>query len=94
MNAQILTIETIISDPDIRAGRPVIVGTGIRVSDVAALSVFHGRTPDQIAVNYGLSLGQVYAALAYYHDHQAEIDAEIRDDDDAIQHAKEQANGG
>lgn len=88
MQPQILTIETIVSDPTIRAGRPVIVGTGVRVSDVAALSVFHGRTSDQIAVSYGLTLGQVYAALAYYHDHQASIDAEIQEDDEVIQRAK------
>jgi uncharacterized protein (DUF433 family) len=93
VRAQILSIETIVSAPDIRAGRPVIIGTGVRVSDVAALSVFHGRTPDQIAVSYGLTLGQVYAALAYYHDHQAVIDAEIQEYDEVIQRAKDQSHG-
>ena len=28
------------------------------------------------------TLSEVYAALAYYHDHRVEIDADIKDDDD------------
>ena len=84
----------IISDPRIRGGRPVIAGTGIRVSDVAALMVFHQRTPDEIAVNYDLTLAQVYTALAYYYNHKPDIDAEIRSDDEVIQQAKERRLGG
>ncbi len=76
--AEILVIETIISDPDVRRGRPVIAGTGIMVSDIAAYTNFQGMTPDELATQLGLTLGQVYAALAYYYDHKVEIDDEIR----------------
>ena len=38
-------------------------------------------TADQIADQYGLSLSQVYAALAYYHDNREEIDQSIRADE-------------
>jgi hypothetical protein len=34
-----------------------------------------------MATEYGLSLGDIYAALAYYHDHRAELDEAIRGDE-------------
>lgn len=38
----------------------------------------HGSTPEEMHLQYPyLTLGQIYAALAYYHDHQDEIDQEI-----------------
>lgn len=74
---QVLAIETIISDPKLRSGRPVIAGTSIMVSDVAIYHNVWGQTPDEIAHGLRLELGQVHAALAYYFDHKADIDAEI-----------------
>jgi len=38
-------------------------------------------SPDEIASAYDLTLGDVYAALAYYHGHRPTIDASIRADD-------------
>ena len=79
----------IIINPDLRSGRPIIAGTTIRVLDVAALTNYHGRTPDEIAVNYKISLAQVHAALAYYYANKAEIDADLQREDDIIREAKE-----
>ena len=76
--AMILTIDTIISDQDIKGGQPIIAGTQVRVSDMAASHLYRGLTPDELAVNYRLTLGQVYAALAYYYQHQANIDSLMR----------------
>jgi uncharacterized protein (DUF433 family) len=73
-----LAINLIASDPDVRGGRPVVDGTGICVSDIAAATIFHQQTPDEIAVGYRLSLSQVHAALAYYYEHKDEIDREIK----------------
>jgi hypothetical protein len=39
-----------------------------------------GMSPDEIASAYSLKLSDVYAALAYYHDHRDEIEADIRAD--------------
>jgi hypothetical protein len=36
-----------------------------------------GRSVDEIASDYDLSLADVYAALAYYFDHQSDIDRSI-----------------
>ena len=40
-------------------------------------------SPDEIVSAYPtITLSDVHAALAYYYDHQAEIDADIKEDDD------------
>jgi uncharacterized protein (DUF433 family) len=78
MAATILNISEIVSDPNVRGGRPVIAGTTLRVSDVAAHYVYGGYTAEEMAVGFQLSLGQIHAALAYYHLHKDEIDNEIR----------------
>ncbi len=79
MVATVLSIDTIISDPNIRGGRPVIAGTTIRVSDLVASHLYRGHTPEELAVQFKLTLGEAHAALAYYYMHKAEIDQELRD---------------
>jgi hypothetical protein len=39
-------------------------------------------------------LADVYAALAYYHDHREQIDQDIREDDEFVQRMKAQAGPG
>jgi len=79
MTANILHIEEIVSDPQVRNGRPVIAGTGITVMTIVlAHTTGDMLSPEQIAHDYRLSLGQVYAALAYYHLHQVELDAQLQ----------------
>jgi len=78
MMATIHHIDVIVSDPAIRGGRPVIAGTGIRVSDIVAYHLFGRQTPEELAAGFKLPLGEIHAALAYYYMHKAEIDEEIR----------------
>ena len=68
--------------PGVCAGKPHIAGHRITVQNVAIWHERMGMEPDEIATEYGLTLGEVYAALAYYHDHRDEIDAAIRADDE------------
>ena len=78
MTTRVLSIDAIVQDPQVRGGRPVIAGTALRVSDLATYHVAEGLTADELAVNFGLELAQVHAALSYYHSHREEIDEEIR----------------
>ena len=56
-----------------------IHGTRIKVIEVAVDKVAHGSSPEEIHFQYPhLSLAQVHAALAYYYEHQSELDAEIQ----------------
>ncbi|MBL8162780.1 MAG: DUF433 domain-containing protein [Anaerolineae bacterium] len=89
----VLSIDTIVSDPKIRGGRPIIAGTTLRVQDVAAHHIYRKYTPDELAEQLQISLAQVHAALAYFYDHQDEITAQIEADDRSIREAKEQGVG-
>lgn len=80
-------------DPEIRSGRPYIIGTSITVADIAIAKIFHQRDADGIAEDYELSLAQVYAALAYYYEHKATIDASIEERRALAQSMKEKRIG-
>jgi uncharacterized protein (DUF433 family) len=67
--------------PGVIGGRPRIAGRRIAVQHVAIWHERMGQSAEEIAAEYDLSLADVYAALAYYHDHRAEIDAAIREDE-------------
>lgn len=53
--------------------------TNVKVIEVAMEKRATGMSPEEMEFqHYGnLSLAQIHAALAYYHDHEAEFDAEI-----------------
>ena len=72
------SINLIATNPKVRSGRPCIVGTGLRVTDVVMATIFHHRTPGEIASDYEVTLAQVHAALAYYYQHKTDIDEDIR----------------
>ena len=65
------------SNPKIHGGCPLIAGTGVTVRRIV-IWYRQGYNPEQIADQIShLTLAQVYGALAYYHLHQTEIDADI-----------------
>ncbi len=64
---------------EIAGGKPRIAGHRITVQNVAIWHEWMGRTADEIATEYDLTLADVYAALAYYYAHQEEIDRSIRE---------------
>ena len=60
------------------AGVAWIDDTNVKVIEVVVDKLAHGSSAEEIHFQYPhLSLSQIYAALAYYHDHQQELDAEI-----------------
>jgi uncharacterized protein (DUF433 family) len=72
------SINLIAINPDVRNGRAHVLGTTITVADIALVKIYHGLDADGLADWYGLTLSQVYAALAYYYDHKESIDEQIR----------------
>ena len=89
----IQTINLIATDPKIRGGRPIIAETTIEVAVIAIDHIIHRQSADEIAADYDLSLAQVYAALAYYYEHKAEIDATIQDRRKLAQEMKDKQVG-
>lgn len=78
------TIQHIAVSSDIAGGKPCIAGHRITVQNVVIWHERMGLSADEIASNYGLSLADVYAALAYYYDHRQEIDDAILADESYI----------
>ncbi|MCY4466277.1 MAG: DUF433 domain-containing protein [Chloroflexi bacterium] len=75
------SIELIYRDPAVRGGRPCLVGTGLRVMDIA-LQQPYGESSDPAYVAQALQIGlaEVHAALSYFYSHQEEIDKDIKQD--------------
>ncbi len=91
--AIVMPLDMIVSDPAIRRGVPVLMGTTLRVTDVAMAHVYHGRSASEIGSDYGISLGQVHAALAYYYEHHETLNAEMRVQTERAEAYKEQRIG-
>ena len=65
--------------PDVMGGKPRIAGHRITVEDVVIWHERLGKSVDEIATTYELTLSDVYVALAYYYGHQSEIDESLRE---------------
>ena len=68
----------------IAGGKPRIAGHRITVQDIVIWHERMGRSVEEICSEYGLMLAEVYAALAYYFDHQAEIDQSMENQEDFV----------
>lgn len=64
---------------DVAGGKPRVGGHRITVMEIAVWHERLGHRPDEISTEYDVSLADVYAALAHYHDHRAAIDARMRE---------------
>ncbi|MBC6423076.1 MAG: DUF433 domain-containing protein [Hormoscilla sp. SP5CHS1] len=74
----VIDIGTLIDrHPGIHGGGPIIAGTGVTVRRIV-IWYKQGLRAEEIAARIGhLTVGQVYAALAYYHVNRDDIDADI-----------------
>jgi uncharacterized protein (DUF433 family) len=76
----------IVRTPGVCGGRVRIDGHRIRVQDIAIESEWQAMSPEEIChVHPGLTLAEVYSALAYFHDHRTEILEEIEADRAAVE---------
>src|SRR5215469_2402445 len=56
-----------------------ISDTKVKVIEIALDKLVHGSSPEEMHFQYPhLSLAQIYAALAYYYEHQSDLDADIQ----------------
>ncbi len=75
----------VVITPGVVGGKPRIAGRRITVQQIAFWHERLGLSADEIASAYDLTLGDVYAALAYYHDHSPTIDAAMREDEALVE---------
>ena len=66
--------------------------TNVKVIEVVLDRLAYGWSPEEIHFQHpGLSLAQIHAALAYYYDHQAQLDAEIARQEQEVGRLREEA---
>ena len=59
-------------------GNPVIAGTTMKVIELVIEKIMYGWSAEELCFQHPcLNLGQIYSALAYYYDHQNELEADI-----------------
>lgn len=59
-------------------GIPVILGANMKVIELVLEKAAYGWSPEELYFQHPhLTLGQIYSALAYYWDHQDELDGDI-----------------
>jgi uncharacterized protein (DUF433 family) len=75
--------------PGVAGGKPRIAGRRVTVQDIVIWHERLGRTADEIAAEYNLTLGDVYAALAYYFDHRSDIDRSLAKDQAFVETLRE-----
>ena len=84
MSVALVALEHIEITPGVCGGKPHIAGHRVSVQNVAIWHERMGLEPDEIATTYGLTLGEVYAALAYYHDNRSEVDESVASDESFV----------
>ena len=78
--------EYITRTPGVQGGEPVVAGTRTPVRSIVVLYDIHRFDRSKVRASLPhLKLEQIDAALDYYRDHKAEIDAIIRDQRQALQ---------
>jgi len=80
--ADVSTVETGYKHIVLRDGRvPEIAGTTLKVIEIVTAHQAYGWSPEEYAFQHPyLTMGQIHSALAYYWDHEAEIDEQIERD--------------
>ena len=67
-------------------------GTKVKVTEIVLDKIAYGWSPEEIHFQHpDLSLGQIHAALAYYYDHQAELDKVIATEREHVQRLRDAA---
>lgn len=61
-----------------KAKVPIIAGTTMKVIELVLARIAYGWSPEELHFQFShLTLGQIHSALAYYWDHQEELDKDI-----------------
>ncbi len=66
-------------------GVPVIAGTTMKVIELVLEKIAYGWSPEELHLQHSyLTLGQIHSALAYYWDHQENLDQDIAERLEAV----------
>ena len=72
-------------------GVPWISGANTKVVEVVLDKIAYGWSPEEMHFQHlHLSMAQIHAALSYYYEHQAEVDADIERRDRYVEELRAQ----
>ncbi len=71
---------------------PIIEGTTMKVVELITSHLTYGWSPEELHFQYPhIALGKIYSALAYYWDHQAILDSDIKQRLEKVETFRQQA---
>lgn len=71
---------------------PLIAGTTMKVIELVTGQIAHGWSPEELQFQHPyLRMSQIHSALAYYWDHQEELDAEIERQEQCAERLQQEA---
>ena len=79
----------IVRTPGIAGGRPHLEGTSVSVRRIVVWYKL-GYNPEEIAQQLGLTLAQMYAALAYYHANREAIEEDLAAEEAEANHLEQE----
>jgi uncharacterized protein (DUF433 family) len=83
------------TSPDVCGGKPRIAGTRIRVEDIYVWFELQRKSAEEIVSDFPqLSMGDVFAAMAYYWDHRDEIQRQMSSAEDRVADLKVRTGPG
>lgn len=88
MRFDIVMAHKIARDKKICGGKACIEGTRIRVVDIIERYKMLKEKPEEIANAFDIPIESVFAALAYYYEHAAEMKKEIDNDKELVKKIK------
>lgn len=69
---------------EVSNGKAKIAGHRISIQDIVTWHERQGKSVDEIATEYDLTLAEVYAGLAYYFDNRLEIEQQMQESKDFV----------
>ncbi|MCM0593379.1 MAG: DUF433 domain-containing protein [Gloeotrichia echinulata IR180] len=71
---------------------PIIAGTTMKVIELVTGYLAHGWSPEELHFQHPyLTMSQIHSALAYYWDHQEELDTDIEQREKYAEQLRQQA---
>lgn len=69
----------VVAHIEVRDGNAYVAGRNIKAKLVARMHLWERRSIEDVMAQYDLTPSEVHAAVAFYYDNRAELDAEYED---------------
>ena len=77
--------------PGVCGGKPRVAGRRIQVADIVRMHLRLGEPLAIVAQEFDLSLAAVHGAMAYYYEHQGEMERMMAESDELVEKMRQEA---